>query len=255
MFKNLFNSKKRMKNAIIVISGGLDSAVTAYYVKNRLNYNNILFLFFNYSQRTLKEELFCTKELAKKLNAKLKIINIKWLGEISTALLNKEKSLPKVTEKDLSNIQHSKEQIINYWVPCRNSIFLISALAHAESEYISKKERYDIFIGIKQEGEIAMKDTTPKFLNSINNLAEQATHHGNYKIIAPFINKDKDEVVKTGNELNVPFELTYSCYQENSFKNNLPTHCGTCENCMLRKKAFYFAAIKDPTIYKNVPPK
>ena len=241
-----------MKNAIIVISGGLDSTVTAYHVKYKLNYGNILFLFFDYNQRTLKEELFCVKKIAEKLKAKVKISDLKWLGEISTALLNKEEKLPETTEKDLANIQHSKEQIINYWVPCRNTLFLISALAHAESEFISNKRRYDIFIGIKQEGEIAMKDTTQEFLKAINNLSEQATHHGGYKIIAPFIKNDKDEVVKIGKEINVPFELTYSCYQENGFQKNIPIHCGKCENCMLRKKAFYFSAVKDPTIYKNV---
>lgn len=240
-----------MKNAIIVISGGLDSAVTAYYVKHKLNYDNLKFIFFDYNQRTLKEEEYCTRKIAEKLNAEFIKVDIKWLGEISTAMLNKDEDLPEVTEKDLANVEHSQEQIINYWVPCRNAMFLISALAHAESEFISKEQRYDIFIGIKAEGEVAMKDTTPEFLKATNDLAEQATHHGGYKIIAPFIDKDKVEVTKIGKELNVPFELTYSCYSGGFDEKGFPVHCGTCENCMLRKKAFYFSAVEDPTIYRK----
>ena len=238
-----------MKNAIIVISGGLDSGVTAYHVKKKLGYENILFMFFDYGQRTLKEELFCVEKLAEKLNAKVKVVDLKWLGEISTAMLNKDEDLPEVTDKDLADVEHSKEQIINYWVPCRNSLFLISALAHAESEFISKEERYDVFVGIKQEGEVSMKDTTPEFLKAVNDLAEQGTHHGGYKVIAPFLNDDKSDVVKTGKELEVPFEMTYSCYA-GGFKDGVPVHCGKCENCMLRKKAFYFAGVEDVTPYE-----
>lgn len=235
-----------MKNAIILISGGLDSVTTTYYVYNNLGYKNVNFLYFDYSQRALNEEVYCAKKIVKLLNAEFKKIRISWLGKISTAFINKNDKIPKTTEKDL---EEGRKDIINWWVPTRNSIFLINALAHAEHYFIKYKKRYDIFIGLKNEGRVFMKDTTKKFVKKFNELAEEATYHGGYKIIAPLISMDKTDVVKLGKELNVPFQYTYSCYIGNGFKKNIPLHCGGCLNCMLRKKGFYWSGIEDPSFY------
>ena len=234
-------------NAIIILSGGLDSSVVAYQVK-KLNPNKIKCIFFNYNQRTLKQEEFAAKEISKKIGAEFIKINIPWLGEISTSLINTNKEIEPTKEIDMENIQKEKEDIINWWIPCRNSLFINIALSYAESYQIKDKEKYNIYLGIKDEGKIAMKDTTKEFLNIMNKMQEHATNDGNYKIIAPLIDKDKPETIEIGNKLNVPFELTYSCYKgEDNF-----THCGYCSNCMQRKKAFHFSNIKDPTKYKNV---
>ena len=64
----------------------------------------------------------------------------------------------------LGDLEKNKEDILNWWVPCRNSIFIINALAFAESEFLKNKERYDVYIGLKNEGHVHMKDTTPKFI-------------------------------------------------------------------------------------------
>ena len=242
-----------MNNALIICSGGLDSVTVAYYVKKKLNPKKALILFFDYNQRALKEELFCVKKTSEDLNIPYKIINLDWLGSISTAMINKNKNLNNLSEtnKDLGNIEKEKEDIVNWWVPCRNALFILAALAHAESEFISKQERYDIFLGIKKEGQVPMKDTTPLFLKKINELAEEATKDGNYKILAPIIDKDKDEVVAMAKELEVLLEYTYSCYIGSNFKDSLPVHCGICSNCLQRKKAFYWANLKDPSLYKS----
>ncbi len=232
-----------MRNAIILCSGGLDSAVAAYSVKEE--YNKLKFLFFDYKQRALKEEECCAREIAKKLKAEFLKVELSWLGEISTAMLNKNEEIKETTEKDLED---NRKEIINWWVPCRNAVFLINALAFAESEFLKNKERYDIVIGIKNEGREHMKDTTPEFLKKINELAEEGTYHGGYKVLAPLIEMDKTEVIKLGNKLKVPFELTYSCYVESS--KGL-VHCGKCLNCMLRKKSFYWGGIMDPSIYRK----
>ena len=232
-----------MKNAIILCSGGLDSVTTAYYIKDK--YKKLKFLFFDYKQRAIKEEEFCCREIAKRLNGEFIKINLNWLGEISTAMLNKEGEIKETTEKDLEN----NKEILNWWVPCRNSVFLINALAFAESEFLKNNKKYDIIIGLKNEGREHFKDTTPEFLAKMNELAKEATNDGNYKIIAPLIEMDKTEVTKLGEKLKVPFELTYSCYIESDKKL---IHCGKCLNCMLRKKGFYWSNIKDPTSYKKV---
>ena len=227
-----------MKNAMVLCSGGLDSVVVAYSIKNK--YRKLKLLFFDYGQRALKEEEKCVREISKKLNSDFEKIKLPWLGKISTAMLNREGEFRETTEKDLGK----KEDLLTWWVPCRNSIFLINALAFAESEFLKNKERYDIIIGLKNEGEVHFKDTTERFIKKINNLVKDATNDGDYEIIAPLIKLDKPEVIKIGEKLKIPFELTYSCYIENG-------HCGKCLNCMLRKKGFYWAGVKDPTKYST----
>jgi len=241
-----------MNNAIIVCSGGLDSVTTAHYVKKKLGIDKLKIIFFDYNQRTVKEEEYCAKKCAGDLNADFEKVDIKWLGKISTALLNKDEKIPETKEEDLGNIEKENEEKIIWWVPCRNSIFLISALAFAESLFISKKERWDIYIGVKKEGQIPMKDTRPEFIKIMNELAEQGTYHGGYEIKAPLIDLDKDEIVKLAEELKVPLEFTYSCYSGGGFEEKIPKHCGTCANCMDRKKGFYWSGIKDVSIYEKV---
>jgi len=227
-----------MSNAIVLLSGGLDSTTTLYYVKKKLKPKKIISLFIDYNQSPLKEEEYCARKISKELKADFKKIDFRWLGEISTSLINKDKT-------------KSKKEIIKWWVPCRNSLFLLTALAHAESKFLSKKEKYDVFIGIKYEGESPMKDTTPKFLEQANKLVKEATAQGNYKLIAPLINKGKDETIKLAKELKVPLKYTYSCYKGNNFSKKKLIHCGTCLNCTQRKQAFYWSNTKDPSIYNK----
>lgn len=240
-----------MENAIVLCSGGFDSVITAYYVKKELKPKHTIILFFDYNQRPIKEELYCAQQTSKALNAELKTIKLPWLGEISTSIINKEKEFKPTTDNDLKDIEKQKKEIKKWVVPARNTIFLTSALALAESLYNQTKKIYNIYIGLKDEGKVHFKDTTKEYLKQINNLISHATESGKFKIKAPFINKDKDELTKIAKELNIPLENTYSCYIENGFKDKIPIHCGKCPNCKLRQKAFYWANIKDPSTYKN----
>jgi len=230
-----------MKNAIILCSGGLDSSVCSYYVKKR-GYEKIIILFFNYNQRTLEQERKASKKIAENLQAEFVEMNLKEISEISTSLINKNEPADKVSRKELKD---SKQESDKYYVPCRNTIFLIYALALAESLQIKNKETYNIFTGFKCEGKEAYPDTTSEFVEEMNKLKEISTSvKGN--IIAPLIKKDKEEIVSLGKELGVKFEETYSCYIGAGEK-----HCGTCLACRLRQEAFYWANVKDPTEYQK----
>jgi 7-cyano-7-deazaguanine synthase len=234
--------KENKKHAIILASGGLDSFVTAYHVKEKFK-EKISLLFFDYGQQCLNEELFCVKKLAKKLKSRLKVINLKWLGDISTSLINKGKG--------------GKEEIIKWYVPCRNSLFLISALAHAESDFLSKNKKTDIYIGVKYEGELSFKDTTSEFIRKINELTKKAVQKGEYKIKAPFLYKDKEDIIEIGKNLGVNFQDTYSCYigkgfkitKKNGISKKIPIHCGKCAGCLARKKGFKFSNVEDNSLY------
>ena len=234
-----------MDNAIILCSGGLDSVVLAYYLKKIKKIKGIKLIFLDYNQKSLNEELFCVKKAAKQLNADLKIINVKWLGEISTSFINK-----KINENEVKKIK-KEDEIISWYVPCRNSLFLLIGLAIAESEFISKKERYDTYIGVKYEGELHFKDTTEEFIEMINKIIPFSTQTENYKFIAPFLKKDKEELIELAKTLDINLQNTYSCYLGKGFENEIPVHCGICGGCKSRKKAFKFSNIKDVSIYLN----
>ncbi len=242
------------RNAIDCISGGVDSVTTAYYVSKVLRPSKQLLIFCNYGQRTYPYEEFCIKKISQILDAPLKIIDLRWLGEISTSVLtHAEKKIPETRAEELFQPDSARQRILRWWDPCRNAILLLVGLAHAESFYISNHERYDVYIGIRRETPVPMKDNTPEFLDEMNRLGEQATHHGGYRILAPLITYDKDSVVKLGEEMGVPWAYTYSCYAGVGFKKmngeRLPVHCGVCSNCKRRQLAFRQANITDPSVY------
>lgn len=229
-------------NIILLCSGGLDSGTLAYYIKKKINPKNFKILFIDYNQRTLNQELKASKNIAKNLKAEFIKVPLKFLSSISASIINTSKP---ATKSDPNNQKQEKKDLLNWWVPCRNSLFLITALAYAESEYLKNKTLYEIYIGLKSEGKVPMKDTTSKFIKQINNLQKEATHHGIYKIKAPFIALDKDEIVKIADKYNFPINNTFSCYTSKNI------HCGICSNCKQRKAAFYWANIRDKTIYQK----
>ncbi len=230
-----------MKNAIVLCSGGVDSVVSAFYAKKKLKYGDIIILFFNYGQRSLKAERKCARQCAKDLKANFLEINIKWLGKISTSLINLNEKHKIIKKKDLKD---TKEESKKWYVPCRNLIFLSYALAFAESLFIKNKIISDIFVGFKNEGKEHYPDTSQKFLNLLNKINNVATL-GKYKINAPLIKKDKDDIILLGNKLGVNFTKTFSCYIGKK------KHCGTCLACRLRQEGFYWENIKDPTSYRK----
>ena len=236
--------ENKRKKAIILCSGGLDSLVTAYYVKHKLGYKEIIILFFNYNQRTLEQEKKASKKCAKNLKAEFIAVELPFLSKISTSLINKNKKAAKIKRKQLKN---SEKEAVKFYVPCRNTIFLIYTLALAESLFIKNKgkQHYDIFTGFKCEGRESYPDTTRKFVKEINKLGKISTI-AKSKIKAPLIDFDKDEIVLLGKKLGIKFKDTYSCYVGCEDGK----HCGYCLSCRLRQEAFYWANVKDPTDYK-----
>src|SRR5437899_4620286 len=181
------------RSAVNMISGGVDSVTTTYYVKKTLKPKDQLLIFCDYKHKTYAYEEFCIKKVARQLDLPLKIIDIRWLGDISTSLLtHPEKEIAEIKEADLWDPEKARQRILKWWDPCRNAVLLLVGLSHAESFYISKGERYDVYIGIRRETPVAMKDNTPEFLEAMNALGEQATHHVGYRQLAPLVTNDKD---------------------------------------------------------------
>ncbi len=226
-----------MKNAIVLCSGGLDSVVTAYFVK-KLGYKKIIILFFNYGQNSFLAEKKCTKKTSTILNAQFKSIKLD-LSCLTSPLTAKKFKFNLIKNKSLRN---TKKESNKWYLPARNLIFLAYAISLSEFLYLKEKKIYNIFVGFKCEGLEFYPDATLPFIKKINELNTLILKNKS-KIYAPLIEKDKEDIILLGNKLNVNFNNTFSCYASSSM------HCGSCLACRLRKAGFYWACIKDPTKY------
>jgi 7-cyano-7-deazaguanine synthase len=215
------------KKCVVVLSGGPDSAVVAYWAKAQ-GYR-IYPITFNYGQIAVKETEAAQK-IAQSLGTSTKIIDLSALKNIfsgATSLVSRE--IPLTSEFSAPII-----------VPFRNAIFLSSAVAYAVTVGADK-----IFYGAQGSDEPFYPDCRREFYEAFEKAARLGTCQ-EITIKAPFSGMHKSELIKEGSKLGVPFELTWSCYLDGA------KHCGKCESCVNRKKAFAEAGVADPTEY-NTP--
>ena len=210
---------------IIVLSGGPDSAVVAYWAKKE-GYD-LYPITFNYGQIAEKETHYAQK-IAKSLGVKTKIVDLSALKSV----------FGDVTSLCNSNIPLTTEFSQPIIVPFRNAIFLSVAVSYAVSVGANK-----IFYGAHGSDEPFYPDCRREFYEAFEKAANLGTGE-HISIQAPFSGKCKSEVIRVGAKLGVPFELTWSCYL------NKEKHCGKCESCVNRKKAFNEAGLTDPTKYE-----
>ena len=217
---------KQNKKCVIVLSGGPDSAVVAYWAKKQ-GYE-LYPLTFNYGQIAVKETQSAQK-IAESLGAKTKIVDLSALKSVFgdvTSLCN----------SDIPLTAEFSQPII---VPFRNAIFLSVAVSYAVSVGADK-----IFYGAHGSDEPFYPDCRREFYEAFEKAAKLGTGE-DISVQAPFSGKRKSEVIEEGVKLGVPFELTWSCYREDA------KHCGKCESCVNRKKAFKEACIADLTKYEE----
>jgi 7-cyano-7-deazaguanine synthase len=221
-----------MKRAVILLSGGLDSAVALWLAKSE-GYE-VYSLSFFYGQKHDKE-LKAAEALALAAGVKkhrVVSINIdQWGG---SSLTDKDM---KVEDGDID-----RTDIPVTYVPARNMIFLSIAASYAEA--IAAQS---IFIGVSQADYSGYVDCREPFISSMEQTINEGTvmaaeHKKPIKIHAPFINKTKSEEIRLGARLGVPFGLTWSCYRGGE------KPCGKCDSCLLRARAFNEAGIIDESL-------
>jgi 7-cyano-7-deazaguanine synthase len=219
-----------MKQAIVLLSGGIDSATTLYIAIDRGYKCHCLI--FDYHQRH-KKEIIQAEKIAKKARCDYKVIKISfpWQG---SSLLDKRKQLP--TDR---NIDDMAKQIPSTYVPLRNTIFISIAAGWAETI-----EADSIFIGANAIDFSGYPDCRPAYFEIFNRLLREGTKSGvearPIKIETPLIDKRKSEIIKIGISLMVPYKLTWSCYEGGR------RPCLKCDSCLLRKKGFDEAGLIDP---------
>jgi len=225
---------KPSKKAIVLLSGGLDSA-TVLAIANQEYVCHALS--FDYGQRSMSE-INAASKLADSVGASLQVIRIDAGVMTGSALTDRSIAVPEDVEAEQT------DDIPVTYVPARNTLFLSYALAVAEV-----KAAQDIFIGVNAVDYSGYPDCRPEFIRAYEEMANLATKAGveghHLTIHTPLIDMTKAEIVKTGDDLGVDYALTVSCYQANDDGEA----CGHCDSCQLRRKGFEDAGIVDTTRY------
>jgi len=228
------------RKAIILLSGGLDSATTLA-IAGREQFQCYA-LTFRYGQRH-EREIEAAKKVAERLGvAEHRIIDIDLAGFGGSALTDSAIDVP----KDRADLDDSTEIPITY-VPARNTIFLSYALAWAEV-----LGAFDIFIGVNSTDYSGYPDCRAEFIAAFEKTANLATaaaveDKGRYTIHTPIIEMTKAQIVRTGADLEVDYSLTHSCYDPDEQGRS----CGRCDSCRLRLKGFAEAGLEDPIEYQT----
>lgn len=223
-----------MKKAVLLLSGGLDSATVAAMAR-RDGYA-LHALTFRYGQRHA-----CELEAAAKVADAIGVADHKYididLRAFGGSALTDDIDVPKKGEET--------DEIPITYVPARNTIFLSFALGYAETADVR-----DIFIGANAVDYSGYPDCRPAFIGAFETMANLGTKAGvsgdPFRLHTPLIALSKAEIIRTGTDLGVDYGLTSSCYDP----DDQGLACGRCDSCCLRREGFQTAGVPDPTRYQ-----
>jgi 7-cyano-7-deazaguanine synthase len=230
--------KSGLKRAVVLVSGGLDSA-TALAIARRDGFE-ICALSFDYGQRHAFE-LEAARKVCKAAGVARHVVCNLDLRSFGGSALTADIPVP----KDRPEAEMSAGIPVTY-VPARNTIFLSIAVGWAET-----LAAFDIFLGVNAIDYSGYPDCRPEFIAAFERVANLGTKAGvegaaEWKIHTPLIQMTKAEIIRTGVALGVDYSLTHSCYDPDAASRP----CGRCDSCMLRLKGFAEAGLRDPLSYQ-----
>jgi len=219
------------KKAVCIMSGGMDSTLSAYMMK--YDGYEIIAVHFNYDQRTQTKELECFQKICEVLDvANTYILDLDFFAQLGASALTD-------TTIDIPT-NGVEEGVPVTYVPFRNGIFLSMAAAIAEKEGASV-----ISIGVVEEDSSGYPDCREDYITAMQKAINLGTkEQTNIEIKMPLVHLKKSQIVQESLNLNVPLELTWSCYK------NEEKACGVCDSCRLRLNGFALANVKDPIPYE-----
>ena len=223
------------KKAVILLSGGLDSATVL--AGARADGYDCYCLSFSYGQKQIAEVGYAERMAATfgAIEHRVAVIDI---GAFGGSALTDERI-------DVPDAKDASHEIPVTYVPARNTVFLAYALGWAEVLGAT-----DIFLGVNAVDYSGYPDCRPEFISAFENVANLATRAGvegqKMTIHAPLIDLSKGEIIIKGGELGVDYAQTVSCYR----LTDTGDACGDCDSCVLRKSGFFEAGILDPTRYR-----
>lgn len=222
-----------MEKAIVLMSGGMDSLVCAGIAVEKKH--QVSFLHMNYGQKTSARERQSVEKIADFFHIApndRKVIDMTFLSQIGGSSLTDDSISVKTYQGDSNVIPDS-------YVPFRNSIILSLAVSWAEVVGASR-----LYIGANHEDSPGYPDCRPSYYEAFNKVIKEGTKAGNIEIFTPVISMKKRDIVLKGQELKVPFALSWSCYKSSD------KACGQCDSCALRLRGFKEAGINDPIDYQ-----
>ncbi len=225
--------------AVILLSGGLDSA-TAAAIARQQGFS-LHALSVDYGQRH-RFELDAARRVAQALGVEHHVVLAVDLAQLGGSALTAAMAVPK--DRAPGEMAHG---IPVTYVPARNTVLLSLALAYAEVVGAA-----DIFLGVNAIDYSGYPDCRPEYIAAFTTLANLATKAGvegrlNFSIHTPLIRWTKAEIIRCGMELGVDYSLTHSCYDPDP----KGTSCGRCDACLLRRKGFAEAGVEDPVAYTD----
>ena len=228
------------RKAVVLLSGGMDSCVTAAIARVRHGAENLALLHATYGQRTEMRERRAFNEIADFWDVRERLIvqldHFRAIG--GSALTDARIAVP---ENDLGAPGPQGSAIPVTYVPFRNAHFLSVAVSWAEALGAGA-----VYIGAVAEDSSGYPDCRPEYYKVFQELARVGTRpETQIEIVTPVIAMRKNEIVRKGIELGAPLHLTWSCYQ------NEDAACGACDSCLLRLRAFAEAGVPDPIPYRR----
>lgn len=221
-----------MSAALVILSGGLDSTVSAYLATRETDL--ACALHFNYGQRSAVSERLAVTEIARRLHCSLRVLDVAWLGRLGdSALTDDDRDLPHLKPGDLSKAKRTQQSAQQVWVPNRNGVFLNIAAAIAESLGLER-----IVTGFNVEEAATFPDNSAAFVEATNNCFQYSTQNA-VQVMCPTQNFDKAQIVRAGLECDVAFDAIWSCYESGD------AMCGQCESCLRSIRAYRDAGIWD----------
>lgn len=223
------------KRAVVLLSGGMDSATAAAVARSR-GYD-LYGLHTSYGQQTETRELECARRLADAFDlADLLRIETGHLSAIGNSSLTDDELA--VEDADLES-----DEIPSSYVPFRNANLLAMAVSYAEANDCEA-----VFIGAHSEDFAGYPDCRPAFFEAFEQVVDVGTKPDTeISIEAPFVEWSKTDIAERGDDLEVPYEHTWSCYREDE------PACGTCDSCAIRLQAFQNIGVRDPIEYAERP--
>lgn len=233
----------KQRKAIVLNSGGADSSTCVSIAVNDEKYSEICTVSVVYGQKHVKE-LECAKEIASYYHLRHYELDLSSVLRYSNCSLL-ENSTESIPEKSYAEqIAENGEGKVSTYVPFRNGLMLSAVAAFAQS--IWPDDDVDIILGAHADDAAgrAYADCSEEFTSAMNTAIIIGTY-GKVRVVAPLVNMDKAEVIRTGLKLGTPYEKTWSCYEGRS------KACGKCGTCIDRRNAFKANGVEDPIEYEN----
>ena len=222
--------------AVVLASGGMDSATAAYEAQTR-GYDHLYLLHTSYGQNTEDREYECASALADHVDAADFLhVETGHLTQIGASSLTDD-------SMDVTDADTDSDEIPTSYVPFRNANLLSMAVSYAEANDCGA-----VFIGAHSEDFSGYPDCRPAFFDAFQGVIDAGTKPDtDIDLVAPFVEWSKTDIAERGLELGVPYEDTWSCYRES------PPACGTCDACAFRLQAFQNLGERDPIEYAERP--